>query len=130
MKVLFVCAGNIARSQMAEAFYNHFTNSRDAWSAGVYDFTPREYPHPTREVIDIMKEEGIDISKNKVKTVTKDMVKKSDRVYVMCEKEKCPGFLLDSENVHFWNIEDPFGKSIEEMKRIRDLIKSSVRSIL
>lgn len=70
MKILFVCLGNVARSQMAEAFYNKYTNSVAAKSAGVLDYTPAKYVHPTREVIEVMKEEGIDVSNQFVKTVT------------------------------------------------------------
>ena len=58
-KILFVCAGNVARSQMAEAYYNSFTNSNNGSSAGVLDFTPLKYSHPAEEVIQAMKEDGI-----------------------------------------------------------------------
>jgi protein-tyrosine-phosphatase len=56
-KILFICYGNVARSQMAEAFYNKFTNSNDAKSAGVgYDMVTR-YKHPAEDVIKVMLEE-------------------------------------------------------------------------
>ena len=66
-KILFICAGNVARSQMAEAFYNYFTDSLDAISAGVLDFTPAKYGHPIPEVVEVMQEEGIDVSQKKSK---------------------------------------------------------------
>jgi len=130
MKVLFVCAGNIARSQMAEGFYNHFTDSDNASSAGIYNFTPEQYEHPVEEVIEAMKEEGIDLSEKKVKSITKDMVEKSDKVYVLCQKDKCPPFLTDSEKVTFWGVEDPYGKDMDFMRETRDLIKSKIKSII
>jgi len=79
---------------MAEAFYNHFTQSDDAWSAGVDPTTPGRYLRPAEIIIRVMKEEGIDVSKQKVKVVTKEMVENTDEIFVMCEKKDCPDFLL------------------------------------
>ena len=130
MKILFVCAGNVARSQMAEAYYNHFTNSNDAFSAGVLDFTPTKYGHPTKEVVEVMKEEEIDVSQKIVKYITEKMVKESDKIFIMCKKEECPDFLLNSNKVNFWEVSDPFGTSLDNFKKIRDIVKSKVSSIL
>lgn len=58
-KILFICAGNVARSQMAEAYYKHITRAALATSAGVLDFTPAKYGHPISGVIKVMNEEGI-----------------------------------------------------------------------
>lgn len=60
-KILFVCHGNVGKSQLAEAYYNHFTNTENASSAGVDPSTPSRYTCPTKEVCDVMTEEGIDI---------------------------------------------------------------------
>lgn len=130
MKILFVCLGNVARSQIAEAYYNYFTKSNDTISAGLLDFTPAKYVHPVEEVVQIMKEEGIDVSKNKVKFITKEMVENSDKIFAMCKKEECPDFLLNSNKVTFWEIDDPYDTSLDNHKKIRDEIKSKVLSIL
>lgn len=130
MKTLFICWGNIARSQMAEAYYNHFTNSSDAFSAGILDFTPAKYGHPIKEVIQVMKEDDIDVSNKKVKVITEEMVKNTDRIFVMCRKEKCPEFLLNSDKITFWNISDPFDTDLDNFRKIRDMVKSKVLSIL
>lgn len=126
MKILFVCRGNVARSQMAEAYYNFFTKSKDAQSAGVLDFTPLKYGKPTEMVVQIMKEDGIDISKQKVKYITKEMVENSDKIIVMCKKEECPEFLLNSNKITFWDIDDPYNTDIENHRKIRDEIKKRV----
>jgi len=116
---------------MAEAFYNHITDSSDAISAGLLDFTPAKYVHPIKDVIDVMAEEGIDVSQNKVKFLTQDMLDNSEKVYVLCEKDKCPGFLLQSDKVTFWeNISDPYQTSVNNFRDKRDLIKERVLSLI
>ena len=130
MKILFVCRGNVARSQMAEAYYNFLTKTKDASSAGVLDFTPLKYGRPVKEVIQVMKEDGIDISQQNVKFITEEMVKESDRIFVMCEKEECPEFLLNSNKITFWDIDDPYNTDIENHRKIRDEVKKQVRLLI
>lgn len=99
MKILFICQENVARSQMAEAYYNYFTKSNNASSAGISKTSPAKYVHPVKEVVEVMKEEGIDVAGKNVKTIAEEMVEKSDKIFVMCEKEECPSFLLDSGKI-------------------------------
>lgn len=129
-KILFICRGNIGRSQMGEAFYNYFTKTNDAFSAGTSSSTPKSFSKIPKEIVEIMEEEDIDITNHKVKTVTKKMVSEADKVFVMCKKGYCPDFLLNSEKVTFWEIEDPYKKNIEDMKKIRNKIKDRVLSII
>lgn len=129
-KVLFICLGNVARSQMAEAFYNNFSQTRGAISAGVLDSTPAKYGKPILEVVTVMNEAGIDISKQRVKTVTEQMVANSDEIYVLTRKEDCPMFIVNSSIVRYWNIEDPFNTTIDNFRKIRDEIKLKVKDIV
>jgi arsenate reductase len=130
MKILFICRGNVSRSQMAEAYYNHFTKSNDAASAGILDFTSLKYGHPAEEVIKVMKEDGIDISKQIVKFITEEMVNKADRIFVMCERKECPEFLLNSNKITFWDINDPYDTSLENHRRIRNEVKKHVKQLI
>ena len=129
-KILFICYGNIARSQMAEGFYNHFTSSKDAISAGTSFRTPVEYTKPLSEAIAVMKEIDIDISQYKVKQVSQEMVNFANKIYVLTKKDDCPSYILNSDKTTFWDIDDPFNSSIEKFRQVRDLIRSKVKSIL
>lgn len=129
-KILFVCSGNVARSQMAEAFYNHFTKSNDAYSAGTNPKTPILYQRMPDELCQLMSEEGIDVSKHKVKTIDEQFVENAECIFVMCERECCPDFLKNSNKVTYWEIEDPYEMTLDEMRKIRDKIKVNVKSIL
>lgn len=121
-KVLFVCVENAGRSQMAEAFANNYGKGKlIASSAGVM-LADRVNP----AVVEAMKEKGIDISMNKPKLLTVKMTEEADRIITMgCSVEKiCPAPLL--KNVIDWNLDDPKGKPIEQVRKIRDEIEKRI----
>jgi arsenate reductase (thioredoxin) len=124
--VLFVCIENAGRSQMAEAFFKKYSSEEyEALSAGT---RPVSSINPL--TIEVMREVGIDISKQRSKILTEDMIKKSTLLVNMgCfRKESCPTLFL--HNVTDWNIEDPQGKSIEQVRQIRDVIESRVKELV
>lgn len=126
LKILFVCVENAGRSQMAEGFANHYGKGKlTASSAGVM-LADRVNPL----VIEVMKEKGIDISKNKPKLLTTEMAQEADKIITMgCSVEKiCPAPLL--KNVVDWNLEDPKDKSIEKVRQIRDEIEKRVLKLI
>ncbi len=86
-KVIFVCHENVGRSQIAEAFYNYYTNSNDAISGGTDSCAPHMYHGPGKIVIQAMQEKGIDVSGKKVKYATSFMLKNAEEVYILCRKE-------------------------------------------
>jgi arsenate reductase (thioredoxin) len=130
MKILFVCYGNVARSQMAEAYYNKYTNSKDATSAGVGYGINERYNHPAGDVVKVMLEEDIDVSKKSIKAITKEMVDNSQKVIVMCNLDDCPKFLLDSGKLVHIPIPDPYGISVEYTRSVRDDIKRMVLDLI
>jgi len=123
--VLFVCVGNSGRSQMAEAFFNYLAAGRArAISAGT---NPAKSVAP--DVVLAMKEMGIDISGNTPKALTEDMLAQADRVVTMGGGAEgvCPVSFVPTED---WALEDPKGKSLEQVRKIRDEIKAKVVKML
>jgi len=125
-RVLFVCVENAGRSQMAEAFANHYGKGKPAASSAGVMLADKVNP----VVVEVMKEKGIDISKNNPKLLTTKMIEEADRVITMgCSVEKfCPAPLL--KNVINWELEDPKGKPIEKVRQIRDEIEAKVLKLI
>jgi arsenate reductase (thioredoxin) len=124
--ILFVCLENAGRSQMAEGFFNqkYAPKGYRAISAGT---RPVSQINPL--AIEVMKEIGIDISSQKSKIITEDMIKSSEKsVNMGCiDKTECP--MLFINNVVDWEIEDPKGKPIEKVREIRNEIERRVKEI-
>jgi arsenate reductase len=123
--VLFVCIENAGRSQMAEGFFRKFTpKGYEAISAGT---------KPTPEInpiaVEVMKEVGIDLGKQKPKVLTNEIISGSIlSVNMGCmDKIECPAIFM--KNSVDWNIEDPKGKSIDKVREIRDNIELKVRQL-
>lgn len=125
-KILFVCVENAGRSQMAEGFFKKYTHGRfNIQSAGT---KPASQINPL--VIEAMKEVGIDISKQKTKEMTEEMMYDSDKIVNMgcMDNSFCPTLFLPK--VMEWNLSDPKGKSIEDVRKIRDEIEEKVRKLV
>jgi len=125
-KVLFVCVENAGRSQMAEAFANHYGKGKVVASSAGVMLADRVNP----VVVEVMKEKSIDISTNKPKLLTTNMAEEADQIITMgCSVEKfCPAPLL--KNVIDWGLEDPKGKPIEKVREIRDEIERRVKKLV
>ncbi|MBI2980009.1 MAG: arsenate reductase ArsC [Chloroflexi bacterium] len=125
--ILFVCVHNAGRSQMAKAFFNRMAKGKArADSAGTQ---PAEKVNPV--VVETMREVGIDIARSKPTALTVDMVEKADRMITMgCGAEAealCPASFIETED---WALEDPAGKTLPQVRKIRDEIKKRVTKLI
>lgn len=126
MRVLFVCSGNAARSQIAEALFNQRAPADfTAMSAGTQ---PAE--SVSSKAIEVMKEIGIDISSAKPKPLTAQMVREADRIITMCGEDSCEFLLDDKAKIERWGIEDPRGKDLEKVRETRDEIEREVAKLI
>lgn len=137
MKVLFVCRGNVGRSQMATAFYNKLSGTNDADSAGTHVEAPGQTLlerkiklHGRSFVIDAMNTVGIDVSQAVRTQLTKDMLGKYDSVINMSGKRYSPKWLVESPNYVYWKVTDPNGRNLKATVTARDIIKQKVTDLL
>jgi arsenate reductase (thioredoxin) len=123
-EVLFVCVHNAGRSQMAAALLDHHAGGRvHVRSAGS---TPADEINPS--VVGAMEELGLDLSKEFPKPLTDEYVQAADVVVTMGCGDACP--IYPGKRYLDWELSDPAGKSLEEIRPIRDEIDRRVRSLL
>jgi arsenate reductase len=124
-RVIFACIHNAGRSQMAAAFFNQLADPEKAIavSAGT-EPGPRVHP----EVLAVMQEIGMDLSHATPQKLTEELASDAQLLITMGCGDKCPyvpGLRRDD-----WPLRDPKGLSIEEVRNIRDEIKSRVQMLL
>jgi protein-tyrosine-phosphatase len=125
-KILFVCVENAGRSQMAEAFFRKYMpKGFEAISAGT---KPSTQINPI--VLQAMKEIGIYIENQTPKHISQQIISESEKAINMgcIDKESCPALFM--KDILDWQIPDPKGKSIEEVRKIRDQIKTKVMILI
>jgi arsenate reductase (thioredoxin) len=121
--VLFVCTQNAGRSQMAQAFFERYApGDVRAESAGA---EPADAVHPV--VVEAMREVGIDLSERRPKRLTLEMQLHADWAITLACGAKCP---YVPSVVEDWDVADPAGQPIEEVRRIRDDIEVRVNELL
>ncbi len=134
MKILFVCRGNVGRSQIAEAlFRKKFADKHEVFSAGTKASTERpigELSPAIDNVLTVMKEEGIDISKKVSKQITEDMANMADRIIlVVDDRDPIPEYLINNPNVTKWDVLDPKGQDLDFTRKTREQIKKLIDSM-
>ena len=126
-KILVICTGNSARSQMAEGFLKHYKKDWEIYSAG----TQPVGLNPI--AVGVMSEKGIDISGYKSKHIDLFSNMKFDYVITVCDnaKESCPVFPGNAEYIH-WSLKDPAAadgtkeEKLNAFRKIRDEINNKV----
>ncbi len=123
-EVLFVCIHNAGRSQMAAGLLHQLAGDRvQVRSAGS---EPASQLNPT--VVEAMSEVGVDISHEFPKPLTGAMVKEADVVITMGCGDTCP--IFPGKRYEDWQLEDPAGKDIDTVRRIRDDIRGRVEVLV
>ena len=122
--VLFVCLHNAGRSQMSRALFDQAAHGRhSAESAGT---TPAERVHP--EVVTVMGELGVDLSDRTPQLLTRDLADQADVVVTMGCGDECP--YIPGKRYIDWDLPDPKGRSLDEVRAIRDDVGRLVRKLV
>jgi protein-tyrosine-phosphatase len=122
--VLFVCVHNAGRSQMAAGYLAALARGAiEVRSAGSI---PGDQVNPV--AIQAMAEEGIDISTQTPKILTTESVQASDVVITMGCGDACP--IFPGKRYEDWELEDPAGKGIDTVRRVRDDIRGRVQTLI
>jgi arsenate reductase (thioredoxin) len=122
--VLFVCLHNAGRSQMSQALFEQAADGRhQARSAGT---TPAEHLHP--EVIEVMSELGIDLTDRTPQLLTRELAEWADIIVTMGCGDQCP--FIPGKRYIDWDLPDPKGQPIDEVRATRDEITRRVDQLL
>jgi arsenate reductase len=123
-RVLFVCLHNAGRSQMSEALFERAAAGRhEARSAGT---TPGEHVHP--EVVEAMRELGVDLAARTPRALSAADAEWADVVVTMGCGDECP--YIPGKRYLDWDLPDPKGRPIEEVRATRDEIERRVAELL
>jgi arsenate reductase len=121
---LFVCLHNAGRSQMSQALFERAAAGRHiALSAGT---TPAEHVHP--EVVEAMQELGIDLSGRPPQLLSRELTEQADIVVTMGCGDECP-YIPGKRHIE-WDLPDPKGRPLDEVRAIRDDIAHRIDSLL
>ena len=123
-KIVFICVENARRSQMAQGFAESLGKGKlEVYSGG---------SHPSSQidplVIEVMKEKGIDLSTKRPKGLNDLPPIEMDYLITMGCEETCPA--VPARKIIEWEIPDPKGRPIDEVRRIRDMLEAKVKMLL
>ena len=143
MNILFVCTGNTCRSPMAEALMKELAKERglkiDVKSAGLYALDGQE---ASKEAIEVMKEEKIDISNHRANLLYRNLVEEAHLILTMSKSHKeqllskygfLKGKIFTLKEYAYSkeeDIEDPFGRGIEAYREAKEEIKEAIKKVV
>jgi arsenate reductase (thioredoxin) len=123
-RVLFVCLHNAGRSQISQALFERAAEGRHSGdSAGT---SPGDRVHP--EVVEVMREVGIELSDRKPQRLKREAAERADVIVTMGCGDECP--YIPGKRYIDWDLPDPKGRPVEEVRRLRDDIAKRVEALI
>ncbi len=142
MKVLFVCHGNVGRSQVAQVCFGKLSQHEASCAGTAVDETLARQNITSRKMKDalsqrsaeyIRHEFGVDISERERRQLNPEIIDEADRVIVITEKGDWPDYLLEGGKVEFWDIGEPLGRDdafvLEVYAQVRQRVEQLVKDI-
>jgi len=140
MKILFICRGNVGRSQIAEAVFDKITEGKHVvMSAGTWVHDKegnskdgqllKDIPGAEKIII-TLNDIGINASENKRTQLTPEILSDSDKVVVMAESHTIPDYLNNRKDAIYWEVEDPKEMNQEETDKIRVQIENLIKKFV
>ena len=121
MRVLFICSGNVFRSQIAEAFFGKSSKKNSAISAGI---EARKLHHAGKKlerecplVVQLMAEVGIDVSESQSKQMIKSTAKTADVVVWLTNTDDIPGYLKGDKRLRVWHVSDLYPPDLSKLSQ-------------
>jgi protein-tyrosine-phosphatase len=124
--VLFVCLHNAGRSQMSQALFERVAAGRHTAASAGSEADPDGRVHPP--VVEAMRDLGIDLSDRRPQRLTRELAEQADVVVTMGCGDACP--YIPGKRYIDWDLPDPKGRSVDDVRAIRDDISHRVRELL
>jgi protein-tyrosine-phosphatase len=124
MNVLFVCLHNAGRSQMSQALFERAAGGRHHSDSSGTQAADRVHP----EVIEVMKELGIDLSDHRPRKLTTEQAEWADVVVTMGCGDECP--YIPGKRYLDWELPDPAGQPVEQVRATRDQISERIAGLV
>jgi protein-tyrosine-phosphatase len=124
--VLFVCLHNAGRSQMSQALFERAADCRHSAASAGSEADPDGTVHPP--VVEVMRELGVDLSRRRPQRLSAELARRADVVVTMGCGDACP--YLPGKRYVDWDLPDPAGRPLEEVRATRDDIDRRVRELV
>ena len=137
-RILVICQQNVGRSQMAEGFLRSCSSSRlriVVMSAGlkkIDKMKSKYHNHPHPDVIRVMREVGVDVSRQTIDKLNSTMAERATKILVLCDKKFLPEFCSRYQNkIIYKTIEDPYraGMDLPTLRKVRHNIECIIEDI-